>query len=315
MPSVLSKLNICAIALIIATLSACSNKTAFDMESLDYPKAVKEAMENSVDIDIHSLDDVIKVLDENQYTAKNWRDTNLKVPRLIFDTVGESWKEKSSNIPVKLKKNIFFRLMTPLILMSNEKILLERKAVGSAPLESLALRNIALKYQVIKEPDQPIDDKLRQALLLRVDIIPPSLALSQAAEESGWATSRFTEEGNAFFGQWDFSGNGMAPKQPRKELGEYGLARFNSPFESVEAYMLNINTNNAYQELRAMRATLRAQQQAITGMQLATTLGRYSERGDAYIEGLRKMIKFNKLQSIDEAQLATNRLLKLINKT
>lgn len=316
MPSVLSsKLSICVIALVIATLTACSKNTAFDTESLDYPKAIKEAMLNPINIDIHSLDDVIKVLDENQYTSENWRNADLQVPRLTFDTVGESWKEKSNNIPVKLKKNIFFRLMTPLILMSNEKILLERHVVTNAPLDSSALRAIAVKYKLVKEADQPIDDKLRQALLLRVDIIPPSLALSQAAEESGWATSRFTEEGNAFFGQWDFSGNGMAPKKPRKELGDYGLARFNSPFESVEAYMLNINTNRAYRELRSLRASLREQQQAITGIQLASTLGSYSERGEAYIEGLKKMIKFNNLQPIDEARLGTKRLLKLSNKT
>lgn len=272
-------------------------------------------MHNPVDITIYSLDDIVTILDENQYTSNNWRDSALPVPRLMIDSVGDKWKEKSSNIPVKLKKNVFFRLMTPLILMSNEKILLERKVVSNAPLKSPLLKKIALKYKVIKTPDQSIDEKTRKQLLRRVDIIPPSLALAQAAEESGWATSRFTEEGNALFGQWDFSGNGMMPKQQRKELGNYGLARFDSPFKSVEGYMLNINTNQAYRELRTIRETLRTQQQVITGLQLAKALGSYSERGAAYIEGLQKMITFNKLQALDKAQLANNRLLNLTNKS
>ncbi|EGM71558.1 glucosaminidase domain-containing protein [Shewanella sp. HN-41] len=75
----------------------------------------------------------------------------------------------------------------------------------------------------------------------------PSLVLAQAAEESGWATSRFTVEGNAYFGQWDFSGKGMKPRQQRKALGNYGVAQFDTPLESVEGYLLNLNTSNAYQ--------------------------------------------------------------------
>ncbi|MGI2103199.1 glucosaminidase domain-containing protein [Shewanella oncorhynchi] len=91
-------------------------------------------------------------------------------------------------------------------------------------------------------------------LLERVDILPPSLVLAQAAKESGWGTSRFAREGNALFGQWDFKGNGMEPRQKRQGLGNYGLARFDTPFASVEGYLLNLNTHNAYQKMRDFRA-------------------------------------------------------------
>lgn len=142
--------------------------------------------------------------------------------------------------------------------------------------------------------------------------MPPSLVLAQAAEESGWATSRFTVEGNAFFGQWDFSGNGMIPKQQRKELGNYGLARFDTPQASVEGYMLNINTNAAYIKLRELRRDLRADSQAITGLELANTLDKYSERGQAYIDGIQQMIRYNKLDQVDAAYLSDNATLHLI---
>jgi uncharacterized FlgJ-related protein len=138
--------------------------------------------------------------------------------------------------------------------------------------------------------------------------------LAQAAEESGWASSRFTIEGNAFFGQWDFSGKGMVPKKQRKELGNYGLARFDSPLASVEGYMFNINTHAAYKKLRTLRAKLRAKDTLLTGMELAGTLDKYSERRQAYIEGLRKMIRFNKLEPVDEAYLSDKRGWRLISK-
>jgi len=143
--------------------------------------------------------------------------------------------------------------------------------------------------------------------------MPPSLALAQAAEESGWATSRFTEEGNAFFGQWDFSGKGITPKQQRKELGNYGLARFSSPLASVEGYMLNINITGAYKKLRVLRAKLRNENKAITGLELAGTLDKYSERGQAYIDGLRSMIRYNKLEGVDDAYLSDTILIKLVS--
>ena len=159
-----------------------------------------------------------------------------------------------------------------------------------------------------------MDEEKRARLMIQVDIIPPSLALAQAAEESGWGTSRFTAEGNAFFGQWDFSGNGMTPKQQRKELGDYGLARFDSPLASVEGYMKNINTTGAYEKLRLLRANLRKNNKKITGMELAGTLDKYSERGQAYIDGLRDMISYNKLQDVDEAYLSEDKLIHLVKK-
>ncbi len=277
------------------------------------PTYSQDDKEKFVEVEIQSLDGLMTLFKKHRYTSKDWQTGNREVPRLTFEGVSENWKKTSSNIPVKQKKQVFFRLMAPLVLISNENILAERAIVKSASLSSPALLIIAKKYRVIKGSTSSLTDEQRQQLLQQVDIMPASLALAQAAEESGWATSRFTEEGNAFFGQWDFSGKGMTPKQQRKELGNYGLARFDSPLGSVEGYMLNINITGAYKKLRVLRAKLRKENKAITGLELAGTLDKYSERGQAYIDGLRSMIRYNKLEDVDDAYLSDTILIKLVS--
>ncbi|WP_299802034.1 glucosaminidase domain-containing protein [uncultured Shewanella sp.] len=264
------------------------------------------------DVRIDSLDELMALFDSLNYTTKSWQEGNREVPRLTFESVSERWQKTSNQIPVQQKKMVFFRLLAPLILVANENILLERRLIESAPLDDVVLQKIAKKYKITKDADTPLTEQQRQTLLEEVDIMPPSLVLAQAAEESGWATSRFTVEGNAFFGQWDFSGKGMIPKQQRKELGNYGLARFDTPLASVEGYMLNLNTNNAYKKLRELRASLRAENKPITGLELAGTLDKYSERGQAYIDGIRQMISYNKLDQVDEAYLSDAAPLHLI---
>lgn len=276
------------------------------------PLIAYNAKSQFIEVEIRSLDGLMSLFKKYHYTSNDWKNGVREVPRLTFEGVSERWKETSSKIPVKQKKQVFFRLMAPLVLLSNENILAERNIVKSAPLSSKALLNIAIRYRLFNNETLTLTEKQRQQLLQQVDIMPPSLALAQAAEESGWATSRFTEEGNAFFGQWDFSGKGMIPKQQRKELGNYGLARFASPLDSVEGYMLNINTTSAYRKLRVLRAKLRQENKTITGLELAGTLDKYSERGQAYIDGLRSMIRYNKLEDVDEAYLSDTILIRLI---
>ncbi|MGE6648404.1 glucosaminidase domain-containing protein [Shewanella colwelliana] len=288
-----------------------SNQTQASFKAVSLQRPTKPAK----DMVINSLDDLSALFDQLNYNTESWQAGNREVPRLTFESVGERWQQTSSQLPVQLKKMVFFRLMAPLILVANENILLERQIIETAPIDDTQLRALAVKYRVLSanDNDKPLSEAQRQTLLEGVDIMPPSLVLAQAAEESGWATSRFTVEGNAFFGQWDFSGNGMIPKQQRKELGNYGLARFDTPLASVEGYLRNLNTNNAYQKLRTLRAQLRAENKPITGLELAGTLDKYSERGQAYIDGIRGIITFNKLQQVDEAYLSDNAPLHLIS--
>lgn len=283
-------------------LSACSDNLS----------SAEKLMANPTEVKISSLEDLESVFDSLNYTPEAWADGLKEVPRLTFESVSPEWQKVSKNMPVENKKSIFLRLILPLILVSNENISRERDIVKKAKLTATELISIALKYRVIENKTVALTSKHKQLLLKRVNTIPPSLALAQAAEESAWGTSRFALEGNAFFGQWDFSGNGIKPKQQRTELGNYGIARFDSPLASVEGYMLNINTTSAYKSLRDLRAKQVTAKKAFSGTLLAGTLIKYSERGEAYIKGLRELISYNKLSVTDDTFLSDNNLIHLV---
>lgn len=293
-------------------LAACNENTASAVTT-SAAVSTQSAQQQPVEVNISSMDELNHFFNDIQYTRTNWNNAGREIPRILFSHVSEGWVTGSPQLPVASKKSIFFRLMTPLILVANENILREREIVENAPLNAQQLITIAKKYKVISAEQTQLDETQRAQLLTRVDILPPSLALAQAAEESGWGTSRFALEGNAFFGQWDFSGNGMKPKQQREQLGNYGVARFASPIESVEAYMFNINTNNAYQKLRLLRTEKRVKHRQISGYKLAPLLDKYSERGVAYTLGIQQMIRYNKLDSVDDMLLSNDRIVHLVH--
>jgi len=295
--------------LITLSFSLCLQACIEEQDSTIGP--VNDLMKNPTVIKVNNLEKLRAALVPYDYTFDDWEEGLQEIPRITFSGFTKKWNEEVEKIPVENKKSLFFRLMLPLVLAANEKVLNEREVVKTNPLDSPELIAIALKYRVIKEKVDTLTQENKETLLKRVNIIPPSLALAQAAEESGWGSSRFTLEGNAFFGQWDFSGNGIKPKQQRKELGNYGIARFKSPLASVEGYMLNINTTSAYQALRDLRTTQVKQKKQLSGLLLAGTLHKYSERGEAYIKSLRHLIRYNKLSATDEVYLSGNRLIYL----
>lgn len=246
------------------------------------------------------------------------RGQTLSVPRVITVAINKSWKQEAKQLPVADKKALFYRAMLPLILTANEHILHDRsrieaiagrQAEGQAPStdELVWLRQLAGQYRLFKGGEAPVSDadivaKLDE-LLQRVDIIPPGLALGQGAYESGYGSSRFALTGNALFGQWTWGGNSMKPQQQRKGKGNYGVAAYDWPFDSVRAYILNLNTQRAYAGLRQQRARLRAAGKPITGLALVGSLSKYSERGQAYVDTLSGIIKKNKLDVADDARL------------
>ncbi|MHA7881406.1 MAG: glucosaminidase domain-containing protein [Saccharospirillum sp.] len=202
------------------------------------------------------------------------------------------------------RKQAFFDYFLPLIRQANQQILADRERLvalieqGDAnAAEQRWVNQLAERYGVEDAVESP---EAWSDLLIRVDGIPPSLALAQAANESAWGTSRFAVDGNNYFGQWCFvEGCGLVPAQ-RDDGARHEVAVFLSPAQSVQRYMNNINSHFAYDDLRALRAQLRREGRPITGLTLATTLLRYSERGSEYIEELQSMIRFNELQVYDE---------------
>lgn len=192
------------------------------------------------------------------------------------------------------KKHVFLRVMLPLVLVVNEEIAEDRRrldamAAGRAARDEAWLAELAARYGA--EGAAPAQ------LLRRVDMVPPSLALAQAAEESGWGTSRFVREANNLFGH---VGDDVTPQG---DAAGPRMAAFSSLFDAVRAYVHNLNTHPAYEGLRRARAAARARGTFPDGHSLAGTLVRYSERGGAYVDTIRALIRANRLLRFDHARL------------
>jgi Bax protein len=213
-------------------------------------------------------------------------------------------------LPVTDRKEVFFRSLLPHVLARNDRIAREREQLVALPTDGAALgetaqrflRDLAARYRLEEEVAEPAAQL--QALLGRVDVVPPSIALAQAAIESAWGTSRFTREGNNLFGQWVFDRDrGIAPLE-RPEDANYSLARFQSLGDAVDAYLRNLNGFSAYREFRRLRRLMRAAGDALDPYRLAAGLVNYSTRRHAYVQEVRSVIRGNDLTRYDHARLA-----------
>lgn len=206
---------------------------------------------------------------------------------------------------VNAKKQAFFDYVLPGVRSANEDVLEQRQQVlawqqafAEDDLSSRQQRQLdamAEYYEI--DPELETSEKL-ELLLRRVDIVPASLALAQAAKESGWGTSRFSRLGNNYFGQWCYSeGCGLVPNQ-RSAGARHEVQVFETVEDAVGAYIHNLNTHPPYRELREIRADLRDQGH-ISGEEVARGLSRYSERGPVYIGEIQSLIRFNDLAELD----------------
>lgn len=222
-----------------------------------------------------------------------------------------SFAEQSSNaesLPdftqykdVKEKKAAFFGFIRRQIKIAYTEIDQERAMIEKWDGSSAASSKIAElieKYRV--DASTPVEQKAE--LLDRVQHIPTSLVLAQAANESAWGTSRFARKGNNLFGQWCFSkGCGIVPNQ-RNDGAAHEVAKFDAPLDSVRSYMRNLNSHPTYQLLRDLRKKEIAKQGYSTGVNLAAGLINYSERREEYVKELRSMITYNKLDQYDQPE-------------
>ena len=255
-----------------------------------------------------SYKDIVELFDQLGYTEAAWDEGLREVNRVYLQNMPSRWRQKhSSEVEIKMKKELFLRTLAPLVLRSNE-LIMEERAQLLAMLEAGQsddpwLRTLAGKYRVAKPEDPALDRQQLDELLHRVDLVPNSLALAQTIEESGWGTSRFADEGNAMFGQWAWGEDAIKPEQQRSGKGNYGIRAFDSPQDSVNGYMLNINSHPAYADLRNKRVAIRGEGRVPTGPELTDTLLKYSERGQHYVDTLNSIMRVNKLVEIDEAHL------------
>ena len=204
----------------------------------------------------------------------------------------------------KLKKETFIKIVLPLIVAENERIIADREKLlilsnkkFTTDIEKQWLRQKLLEYKVKK-------GDLKE-LLIRMDIIPTSIALAQAAKESGWGTSRFALEGNAIFGQWTWSGQGIAPLD-RASNKNHKILKFPILRASVKAYQNNLNTHKSYSIFRNKRSKLREKNKILSGLELTDTLKNYAQTGSEYTRILNQIIKQNRLSDFEPVKLVNS---------
>ena len=210
---------------------------------------------------------------------------------------------------IRERKELFIKIILPLILQENEKIEEDREKLFKLLAKKSNTKEeknwLKWKFKEYKIKNRDISE-----LKIRMDIIPVSLAIAQAAIESGWGTSRFALEGNALFGQWTWSDKGLKPLN--NVDGEHKVMHFKILTASIKAYKKNLNTHSGYIEFREARANLRNRNEKVTGLKLTQYLDKYSATGMEYTKKLELTIKKNSLSDFENAKLLSTGLRKEI---
>ena len=234
---------------------------------------------------------------DTNYTLEDVRKTKLVKP-ITLSLLPEEMKMIESSTK---KKNLFIKIILPLILEENNRIKLDRRKLFNV-LNKNKNTNLEKKWLNIKFKQYGVLNKDLSTLKIRMDEIPVSLAIAQAAKETGWGTSRFALEGNALFGQWTWSGEGIKPAGADNNT-THKIMKFKILKSSVRAYQRNLNTHSSYKDFRLARAELRDNKMKVDSLILANYLDKYAETGKEYVKILKKIIKQNNLTEFDDVKL------------
>ena len=202
---------------------------------------------------------------------------------------------------VKKRKDLFIQIILPLVIKENNYIKLDRKKLFAILNKS---KNTVkeINWLSSKFKQYGVVNKDLSTLKIRMDEIPVSMTIAQAAKETGWGTSRFAQEGNALFGQWTWSGKGIKPAAA-DDNSTHKVMKFRVLQASVKAYQRNLNTHPSYKNFRSARAELRGDSKKLDSMILSEYLDKYAETGKEYVKILQKIIKQNNLEDFDDAKL------------
>ena len=291
-----------------------NSKTDFEKvlsgESIDDKEKVDEGLDLS-----NILEDVFKFDELPQDTVRLSAST---IEQLFKDTnyslseVRRTKKVKPirlSLLPNEMKsiensgkrKNLFIKIILPLVLEENNRIIIDRKKLFTILNKNKNSKD-EIKWLNQKFKQYGVVNKDLATLKVRMDIIPVSLAIAQAAKETGWGTSRFAIEGNALFGQWTWSGEGIKPAGADTNA-TYKVMKFNVLKASVRAYQRNLNTHSSYKKFRFIRAQLRDDNKKLDSLKLAEYLDNYAQTGTEYTKVLKQIIQQNQLKDFDEVKL------------
>ena len=247
---------------------------------------------------ISSAEEMFKIFEEQNFSRDSFLN-NTYDSLIVFSSLPEDFMIVE---PVSARKELFVKTILPIIFFENEKVLEERNKILEWWTDTEGelikrdywpdwLESISAKYSYEGEN---IGD-----LLMSVDIVPISLAVSQAAIESGWGTSRYAREGNAVFGQYTYKQDlGIIPKE-RPVEENFLVRKFQTISDSTASYIKNLNTHDAYKDFRENRKKIRMNGENFLGLTLVKYLINYSERKQDYIKDVEKMIKDNNFQDLD----------------
>ena len=199
------------------------------------------------------------------------------------------------------RKNLFIQIILPLIIKENNNIRLDRKKLFSI-LNKNKNTKLEINWLTLKFKQYGVINKDLSTLKIRMDEVPVSMAIAQAAKETGWGTSRFAQEGNALFGQWTWSGEGIKPAGADTD-SKHKVMKFKVLQASVKAYQRNLNTHPSYKEFRSARAEFRDKKKELDSLILSKYLDKYAETGKEYVKILQQIIRQNKLTDFDDAKL------------
>ena len=287
-------------AVLAYTLNQKTNGLESDNLTLNENDLLKDIFTlNDLEVDTVRLNasTIKQLFEDTEYTLSDVREKKLVKPVALALLPNEIKMIEST----KKRKEFFIQIVLPLVLKENNNIRLDRKRLFTIINKSNNTK-LEKKWLERKYKQYGISSKDLSVLKVRMDEIPVSLALAQAAKETGWGTSRFAQEGNALFGQWTWSGEGLKPKDSDKDQG-HKVMKFNVLQASVRAYQRNLNTHSSYKEFRKARAKLRDEGKNLDSLVLAEYLDAYAETGDKYVKVLRKIISQNNLKDFDDAKL------------
>ncbi len=279
-------------------------KTDANVKKEDKKPELKVKRNNVAEVILPDLnlktETVIQLFKDVDYDLRKVRSEKLVKP-IYFTQFPRDLDNLQS---VQLKKETFIKIVLPLIVAENEKILDDREKLKvlsekkfTSDLEKQWLRQKLLEYKVKKSD--------LKELMVRMDMIPVSIALAQAAKESGWGTSRFALEGNAIFGQWTWDGQGIAPLK-RDGDKNHKILKFPILRASVKAYKNNLNTHKSYSKFREKRKSLRDKNKNISGLSLTDTLKNYAQTGSEYTKILNQIITQNRLTDFELVRLVNS---------
>jgi len=201
----------------------------------------------------------------------------------------------------KKRKDFFIQIILPLVIDENNNIKLDRMKLFSILNKSKNTKT-EIEWLNMKFKQYGVVNKDLSTLKIRMDEVPVSMAIAQAAKETGWGTSRFAQEGNALFGQWTWSGEGIKPADAEDD-STHKVMRFKVLQASVKAYQRNLNTHSSYKGFRSARAELRDEGKKLDSMILSEYLDKYAETGKEYVKILQQIIRQNNLTDFDDAKL------------